>query len=282
VTLSSAFAAHSRVYLHSVSDVSLLSVDALDSLLLSESFIVDSEDTLLQMLFPLGHPPLLPHIQWEFVSAAAITSLGEEPAFYPPTESLWRAMADRLLGPPPPPGFDSLIISDFPSLFDEFRASCFNLLWRGSRDGFTANEFHLRCDGRANTVTLIADTDGNVFGGFTPVEWESAPGTLKCDNSLGSFLFTLRNPHGVPPRKFALKAEWKQYAIKCNPTWCPTFGYYDDIAVSDNCNANRNSFTRIGTRWSNSAYANNTTFEDFLTGAESFTVKEIEVFEIAD
>jgi hypothetical protein len=36
-----------RVYLHSVSDVSLLSVDGLDSLLWSESFMVDSEDALL-------------------------------------------------------------------------------------------------------------------------------------------------------------------------------------------------------------------------------------------
>jgi hypothetical protein len=29
-------------------------------------------------------------------------------------------------------------------------------------------------------------------------------------------------------------------------------------------------------------YANDTAFEDFLTGAHKFTVKEIEVFEIAD
>jgi hypothetical protein len=41
VTLSSAFAAHSHVYLHSVSDVSLLSLDELDNLLSSGSFMVD-------------------------------------------------------------------------------------------------------------------------------------------------------------------------------------------------------------------------------------------------
>jgi hypothetical protein len=29
-------------------------------------------------------------------------------------------------------------------------------------------------------------------------------------------------------------------------------------------------------------YANDTAFEDFFTGAEKFTVKEIEVLEIAD
>jgi hypothetical protein len=109
VTLSSAFAANSRVYLHSVSDVSLLSVDALNSLLLSESFMVDSEDALLHILFMLGHPPLLRHIRWEFVSAAAIASLCANLTFCPPTESLWLAISDRLLHSPPPPlpAFDS-------------------------------------------------------------------------------------------------------------------------------------------------------------------------------
>jgi hypothetical protein len=32
----------------------------------------------------------------------------------------------------------------------------------------------------------------------------------------------------------------------------------------------------------NRMYTNDTAFEDFLTGAEEFTVKEIEVFKIAD
>jgi hypothetical protein len=91
---------------------------------------------------------------------------------------------------------ESLISPQLPPLFDEFRAKRFNLLWRGSRDGFTADEFHLRCDGRANTLTLISDTDGNVFGGFTPVEWESG-NKWKGDDSLRSFLFTLKNPHDV-------------------------------------------------------------------------------------
>jgi hypothetical protein len=127
---------------------------------------------------------------------------------------------------------------------------------------------------------LIADTDGNIFGGFTPVKCESGrSGKYEGDDSLRSFLFTLRNPHCVPPRKFALKAERKQFAIYCNSAYCAAFGH---ITVSDNCNAKRNRVTRIGTHWRNSTYANDTAFEYFLTGAEYFTVKEIEVFEIAD
>jgi hypothetical protein len=157
----------------------------------------------------------------------------------------------------------------------------FNLLWRGSRDSFTSEEFHRRCDGHANTLTLILDTDGNVFGGFTPVEWESS-GKFKGDDSLRSFLFTLRNPHGVPPRKFALKADKKQYAIYCNSGYGPRFGWCGDILVYDNCNTNRDSYTRIGTHYGDRTYANDTAFEYFLTGAEKFTVKEIEVFQVTD
>jgi hypothetical protein len=158
---------------------------------------------------------------------------------------------------------DSLIIGGLPPLFEEFVRKRFNLLWRGSRDGFTAKQFHRRCDGRANTLTLIADTDGNVFGGFTPVEWESRKwngkggeenNLFKCDNSLRSSLFTRRNPHGVPPRKFAPKEEMKQYAIVCNSALGPVFG--GGIVVSDNCNANIYSHTRIGTNWSDRMYAN--------------------------
>jgi hypothetical protein len=75
-----------------------------------------------------------------------------------------------------PVRLDSLIISDFPKIFAEFQRKRFSLLWRGSRDGFKAQEFHRRCDGHANTLTVILDTKGNIFGGFTPVKWESVEG----------------------------------------------------------------------------------------------------------
>jgi hypothetical protein len=170
----------------------------------------------------------------------------------------------------------SLIVSQFPRLFEEFRAKRFDLLWRGSRDGFGAGEFHRRCDGRANTLTLISDTDGNIFGGFTPVEWESREwngkkgdenNLIKGDDSLQSFLFTLKNPRGVQARKFALRTEKKQRAVFCSSDRGPAFGY-NDILVYDNCNANRRSCTRFGTRWSDRTSANDTTIADFFTGAK--------------
>jgi hypothetical protein len=46
----------------------------------------------------------------------------------------------------------SLIDSDFLEIFAEFDGKHLELLWRGSRDGFSASEFHGRCDGHANTL----------------------------------------------------------------------------------------------------------------------------------
>jgi hypothetical protein len=66
-----------------------------------------------------------------------------------------------------------VIVSDFPEIFAEFRGKQFTLLWRGSRDGFGAFDFHSRCDGHANTLTVILDTNGSIFERFTMVEWES-------------------------------------------------------------------------------------------------------------
>jgi hypothetical protein len=93
-------------------------------------------------------------------------------------------------GPAPPPGpaaprgiscmaagihprIDSVILRELPAFFGEFCGKCFAILWRGSRDGFGRRAFHQRCHGHANTLAVIADTDGTVFGWFTPVAWES-------------------------------------------------------------------------------------------------------------
>jgi hypothetical protein len=60
------------------------------------------------------------------------------------------AKATRPASAPPIPALDSVIISDFPEIFAEFRRKKFSLLWRGGRDGFGARDFHSRCDGHAN------------------------------------------------------------------------------------------------------------------------------------
>jgi hypothetical protein len=121
--------------------------------------------------------------------------------------------------------------NDFPKLFKDFEKEQFTLLWRDGRDGFHAVDFHRRCDGHPNTLTVILGTDGNICGRFTPVEWESWKWTgmfrnktcLKAGSSLTSFLFTLKNPDEFPARRCALKAEKKDTAIVCTSRLGPVF-----------------------------------------------------------
>jgi hypothetical protein len=225
-------------------------------------------------------------------------ALSDPPGIALPPESLWQGFCDnrvRFFGTVPSPSpragtasasaptpgdFASLIVTDFPALFGEFRGKRFALLWRGSRDGFGARDFHNRCDGHPNTLTLIQDTGGNIFGGFTPVKWDiggHASG-YRADPSESSFLFTLKNPHNFPAKKFGLKSEEKNKAIDCRSSYGPCFGY--DIWVSNQSNANRESDSlTFGAHYVNDTGLKKSTF---FTGSPYFTVKEIEVFEISE
>jgi hypothetical protein len=116
---------------------------------------------------------------------------------------------------------------------------------------------------------------GNIFGGFTPVKWDSHNGK-QVDPSLKSFLFSLKNPHNLPARLFPLNAERKDRAIYCGSSLSPSFC---GMGVSDNCNTNNYSASSL-----DRSYANNTRLDGdkVLTGSFNFTVKEIEVFEITN
>jgi hypothetical protein len=71
----------------------------------------------------------------------------------------------------------------------------FSLLWRGSRDDFDVGEFHRLCDVKASTMTVIKNTNGYIFGGFTSVPWSST-GVFKTHST--AFPFSLTNPSNIP------------------------------------------------------------------------------------
>jgi hypothetical protein len=129
------------------------------------------------------------------------------------------------------------------------------------------------------------DTKGNIFGGFTPVEWESRVwngkywkenNCRKADDSEKGFLFTLKNPHNIAPRKFALKTAMKHLAIYCDSGCGPCFY---GMSVSNDCNANTDSWTYLGASYTNDTGLDGQTV---FAGPWNFQVKEIEVFEITN
>jgi hypothetical protein len=191
-------------------------------------------------------------------------------------------LSATLTGAPPAQTIDSLIVTELPPLFNEFDTKKFRLLWRGSRDGFSPLDFHNRCDGHPNTLLLIQEIRGYIFGGFTPVRWERGNYHPKGDETMKSFLFSLRNPHNTITLKFPLREDAKGNAIWCYDIRGPGFGgtwHTDcDLQLRDNCSTNRESSTAgFGLCYKNDLGVPS---DSFFTGSPYFTVKEVEVFEV--
>jgi hypothetical protein len=123
-----------------------------------------------------------------------------------------------VLPPPhPPPPLDSRIIDDLPEIQQMFLGLNLQLLWRGTRDGFAATEFHRRCDGHSNTLTVVLTTRGFVLGGFTPLAWESR---MESSQARGKQLLH----GGSKSREFSFQSEKSQRR-------CPA--YFPDSAVTE-------------------------------------------------
>jgi hypothetical protein len=118
--------------------------------------------------------------------------------------------------------------------------------------------FHRCRDEHPNTLMAVLDKDGNMFGGFTPVKWES---------------IQVKSSKEDPAERFALKAEKLNRAIWCSPNQGPAFF---GIRICGNSNANANGGSQPGLGSINATGLDGKTF---FTGLPAFQVKEIEVFE---
>ena len=147
------------------------------------------------------------------------------------------------------------------------------LLYRATRDGANASNFHQICNNKGPTLALFKSDKNNIFGGYTSKSWTSRNGYCS-DNDC--FLFTLKNTQGTRPNKFRIKdinnSTYDYY------NYGPTFGNGYDINIQNNFFNNNHSIK----------FPQN--FEDNLgigkkifTGnseSSNFILKEMEVFQM--
>ena len=119
----------------------------------------------------------------------------------------------------------------------------FDMLYRGSADGFTAEAFHRRCDKKGPTLTLVRSDNGNIFGGYSTVAWGSKDAFRAAP---GSFLLTLRNTYGTEPSTFSLLEPGCPSAIYDHYTFGPTFGGGCDLCLWPPFNTGRKCYSNIG------------------------------------
>ncbi|KAK3103525.1 hypothetical protein FSP39_019853 [Pinctada imbricata] len=103
----------------------------------------------------------------------------------------------------------------------------FKLLYEISQDGCSSQTFHTKCDNQGPTVTVVYNTNGSVFGGFTTQNWNTS-GTFVSD--IQAFLFRLRQNGRSNMKQYPLQANSNgDYAIYCDVNYGPTFGGGHDL-----------------------------------------------------
>lgn len=65
-----------------------------------------------------------------------------------------------------------------------------NLLYRGSRDGFSSDDFHSKCDNKGHTLVIIETVTGGIVGGYADAEWGTGE---SYDESYGDCLHAVGN-----------------------------------------------------------------------------------------
>ncbi|CAG8501702.1 7054_t:CDS:2 [Paraglomus occultum] len=126
----------------------------------------------------------------------------------------------------------------------------YKLLYRGSRDGFSAQSFHEKCDNSPGTIVLIkpSGNSGIILGGFNPNTWNNyilaasqyynSNQTYQYSNETFIFSFNVARNDSIAPQ--LSRVHMGNQAIGCGPGWGPYF--YDDLMTSDNCNSNSDSW----------------------------------------
>lgn len=154
------------------------------------------------------------------------------------------------------PKYAKVIFDNF--LPSSFKNGNFKLLYRLTKDGKGSSYFHRLCDNQGPTLTVIKDSRGYIFGGFTTVGWAQTSSYYSDSNA---FLFTLHNPHSIPPTKFTGS---DSNAIYCNSSYGPTFGSGHDIYVDSSfssCSISFPSTFRDTTGKGNAIFTGNTSFD---------------------
>jgi hypothetical protein len=145
------------------------------------------------------------------------------------------------------------------------------LLYRGSRDGFGAADFHSKCDFHKNTLTILkAKGSSYIFGGFVSVHWDGSSGWKSDPNS---FLFSLTNKDNQPSK---IRQKSTNYSILCNSGYGPTFGSGFDLQICNSANTTTGSYSYLGVSYEHPQPSQG---RSYLAGSQYFQLSEIEVYQ---
>ena len=135
-------------------------------------------------------------------------------------------------------------------------------------NGDLSKDFHNYCDNRGPTLTIIKTTNNKIFGGFTPLNFESYGG-IKYDKDDQTFIFSLNLM-----KKYKMINKEKD-AIYCEEKYGPYFGGKDFYIES-----NMKKGMTYSNKLTNFIEKNNLELTGGRGEKESFNVEDFEVFEV--
>ena len=161
---------------------------------------------------------------------------------------------------------EKILISEW---IDPKKIFKFNLLYSNSRDSDDSSTFHYYCDGVYPTVTVILDTSGRRFGGYSTHSWGQSSVGSNYARAVGSFIFSLSNKV-----KYDLSDPINYQAVYRHNSYGPWFGGGPDIRIASGCRSNSSSTCN------RSSY--NTGSYNILggSGSTSFQVSYYEVYHV--
>ena len=178
---------------------------------------------------------------------------------------------------------DSVILDDVDeqlTLTQFTNAKKSELIFRGTRDGFTPLALHSKCDNKGNLVSIIQTNTNYVFGVFTSVPWNSKGSWTKDENA---FIHSIRRNGESKMDKFMIKpgvdgAFYGNAAAGGNAIL-----YYKDIIIYNQSNTTVRSTCNIGEHYQlpQGITDGSAESQNFLAGNyNQWLTTEIEVYQI--
>jgi hypothetical protein len=161
----------------------------------------------------------------------------------------------------------------FAELMSQISQTNARLIYSGQQHGWAAQDFHTHCDNKGPTLVLVQDIQGNIFGGYTPVSWQSHGG-YQADPSNTLLLFSVKSPSSNNLKIFRVQ-QGATHAIWDHVDYSPTFGGGHDLYICNNSNSSQGSGSNLGT-----SYTNDTKNPYYLTDQKYFQVLQLEVYAV--
>ena len=132
------------------------------------------------------------------------------------------------------------------------------------------------CDGTSNTISLIKSKNGQIFGGYTALAWDSS-NAFASDPDAFVFQMNKRTKHNAKDGSYC--------SVFMNEEYMMIFGC-GDIVICDQCNMEERkvkSCSRFGSEYEIGDIVLPSTKEalqNYMCGSFEFIVDEIEVYKI--